>query len=102
MRTHPRRSVHGGRHELGQNFLIHRPTIHAIVDLVASTEGTILEIGAGDGALTTPLARLGRPLVAIDIDEHRVNTLRRRLPNVRVQHADALRHPLDQIGRAHV
>lgn len=96
MRTHPRRSVHGGRHELGQNFLIHRPTIHAIVDLVASTDGPILEIGAGDGALTTPLARLGRPLVAIDIDEHRVRTLRRRLPDVRVQHADALRHPLDQ------
>ncbi|NYE19417.1 23S ribosomal RNA methyltransferase Erm [Microbacterium immunditiarum] len=95
MRTHPRRSANGGRHELGQNFLIHRPTIRAIVDLVASTEGTILEIGAGDGDLTTPLARLGRPLVAIDIDEHRVRTLRRRLPDVRIQHADALRHPLD-------
>ncbi|MDF2580967.1 MAG: hypothetical protein K0S49_2546, partial [Microbacterium sp.] len=25
------RSVHGGRHELGQNFLTHRPTIHSIV-----------------------------------------------------------------------
>jgi 23S rRNA (adenine-N6)-dimethyltransferase len=89
------RSVHGGRHELGQNFLIHRPTIRGIVDLVAETRGAILEMGAGDGALTVPLARLGRDLVAIDIDEHRVRALRRRLPQVRVEHADALRHPLD-------
>lgn len=90
------RSVHGGRHELGQNFLIHRPTIDDIVDLVGRTHGSILEIGAGDGALTVPLAGLGRDLVAIDIDEHRVSALRRRLPRVQVQHADALRHPLDR------
>jgi 23S rRNA (adenine-N6)-dimethyltransferase len=87
--------VHGGRHELGQNFLIHRPTIRGIVDLVAATDGAILEIGAGDGALTTPLASLGRDLTAIDIDEHRVRNLRQRLPEVRVERADALRHPLD-------
>ncbi|MFD4959080.1 23S ribosomal RNA methyltransferase Erm [Microbacterium sp. NPDC058389] len=89
------RSAHGGRHELGQNFLIHRPTIQGIVDLVANTRGPILEIGAGDGALTAPLARLGRDLVAIDLDEHRVRALRRRLPHVGIEHADALRHPLD-------
>lgn len=89
------RSVHGGRHELGQNFLIHRPTIRGIVDLVAATGGAILEIGAGDGALTEPLATLGRDLTAIDIDEHRVRMLRQRMPEVRVERADALRHPLD-------
>ncbi|HEY9265401.1 MAG TPA: 23S ribosomal RNA methyltransferase Erm [Microbacterium sp.] len=99
--THPSfrpgsRSVHGGRHELGQNFLIHRPTIRGIVDLVAATEGPILEIGAGDGALTEPLASLGRDLTAIDIDEHRVRMLRQRLPEIRVERADALRHPLDR------
>lgn len=99
--THPSfrsepRSMHGGRHELGQNFLIHRPTIRGIVDLVAATGGPILEIGAGDGALTVPLATLGRDLTAIDIDEHRVRILRQRLPKVRVVRADALRHPLDR------
>jgi 23S rRNA (adenine-N6)-dimethyltransferase len=93
MRT---RSLHGGRHELGQNFLIHRPTIDTIVGLVAETDGPILEIGAGDGALTLPLARLGRPLQAIDLDEHRVARLRRRLPGVDVRYADALRHPVDR------
>jgi len=90
------RSRHGGRHELGQNFLVHRPTIDRIVGLVAATDGPVLEIGAGDGALTVPLARLGRDLTAIDLDEHLVRRLRRRLPDVHVEHADVLRHPLDR------
>lgn len=88
------RSTHGGRHELGQNFLHHRPTIRRLKDLIADTTGPILELGAGDGALTEELATLGRPVTAIDIDEHRVRRLRRRLPAVHVQHADALRYPL--------
>lgn len=90
------RSRHGGRHELGQNFLQHRPTIDRIVALVTGTDDAILELGAGDGALTRPLSTLGRDLRAIDIDEHRVGTLRRRLPGVRVEHGDALRVQLDR------
>lgn len=89
------RSLHGGRHELGQNFLTHRPTLGRITALVRDTSGSILELGAGDGALTRSLADLGRPLAAIDIDEYRVRRLRGRLPGVRVEYADALRHPLD-------
>lgn len=89
------RSPHGGRHELGQNFLVHRPTALRIVDLVRRTSGPILELGAGDGALTAALVPLGRPLTAIDIDEHRVRRLRRALPGVRVEHADALSRAID-------
>lgn len=88
------RSSHGGRHELGQNFLTHRPTIDRIAGLVAGTSGPILEIGAGDGALTRALACLDRPVTAIELDEHRARRLRRALPSVEVEHADALRHPL--------
>lgn len=89
------RSIHGGRHELGQNFLTHRPTLTRITELVGRTSGSILELGCGDGALTRSLATLGRPLSAIDIDEHRVRRLRRTLPGVRIEVADATRHPLD-------
>lgn len=88
------RSIHGGRHELGQNFLTHSPTIALVVDLVRRTDGAILEIGAGDGALTKPLAQLGRRLTAIELDEHRARRLARELSNVAVKHADALAHPL--------
>src|SRR5699024_8131884 len=80
---------------LGQNFLIHKPTVSRIVGLVDATTGPILEIGAGDGALTRPLSRLGRPLTAVEIDEHRAARLARRLPAVAVENADALHHRLD-------
>lgn len=94
-RTPVPRSSAGGRHELGQNFLRHRPTIRRITDLVAETAGPILELGAGDGALTRALAHLGRPLTAVEIDEHRVRQLRRTVPDVRIEHADATRVALD-------
>ena len=89
-----RRSTYGGRHELGQNYLVHRPTIDKFVDLVARTEGAILEIGAGAGALTSPLAALDRPLTAVELDEHRVRELRRMLPDIHVVHGDVLQVPL--------
>ncbi len=89
------RSIHGGRHELGQNFLIHRPTIARIITLVRQTEGTILEIGAGDGALTAPLSRLDRPLTALELDEHRIRRLRQRARSATIKHADALRTRID-------
>ncbi|MBT2484742.1 MULTISPECIES: 23S ribosomal RNA methyltransferase Erm [unclassified Microbacterium] len=88
------RSTHGGRHELGQNFLTHTPTRDRIATLVRQTSGPILELGSGDGALTRPLAGLGRPLTAIDVDEHRVRRLRSALPGVRVETADAMSFPL--------
>lgn len=88
------RSSHGGREELGQNFLVHTPTLEKIAAIVHVTTGPILEIGAGSGALTRHLADLGRPLTAIDIDEHRVAELRRRMPGVTVEHADVLEYTL--------
>ncbi|WP_449278113.1 23S ribosomal RNA methyltransferase Erm [Leucobacter sp. GX24907] len=94
--SHSSRSSHGGRHELGQNFLTHAPTVSRIVELVARTDGAILEIGAGDGALTRRLVSLERPLTAIDIDEHCVERLARVLPGASIEHADAMRYPLLQ------
>ena len=69
----------GGRHELGQNFLADPALIAAIQQLVRTeTQGPIIELGAGDGALTGPLARLGRPVTALEIDPRRVRRLRAR------------------------
>lgn len=89
------RSQFGGRAELGQNFLTHKPTITTIVDLVAATEGSICEIGAGDGALTRPLSALDRPLTAVEIDEHRARRLQGRVPRARVANVDVMSHSLD-------
>lgn len=70
-----------GRHEYGQNFLTDPSTVAAIIHLVAATRGPIVEIGPGDGAITTDLVRLGRPLTAIEIDPRLVERLRKRIPN---------------------
>jgi len=90
------RSSHGGRHELGQNFLHHQPTIDRIVALVRDLPGPVLEIGAGDGAVTEPLSRLGRDVLAVELDEHRARRLQQRLPAVRVHAGDAMHVPFDR------
>ncbi|NSC21427.1 23S ribosomal RNA methyltransferase Erm [Streptomyces albus subsp. chlorinus] len=87
MRTH-----HGGRHELGQNFLVDPATIDLFVSLVARTTGPVIEIGGGDGALTLPLERLGRPLTVLEADRRTAARLERRTaPATTVEHADFLR-----------
>ncbi|WP_083521893.1 23S ribosomal RNA methyltransferase Erm [Arthrobacter luteolus] len=88
-------STNGGRHELGQNFLRNPNTINRFVAVVRETEGGILEIGAGDGAITRKLSLLGRELTAIDVDERYVKRLRQNFSTIRVERADALRFTLE-------
>lgn len=65
--------------------------IERITSLVAATSGPIIELGAGGGALTRPLAALGRPLTALEIDPRRASVLRRELGRaITVVQADAL------------
>ncbi|ASU78749.1 23S ribosomal RNA methyltransferase Erm [Actinopolyspora erythraea] len=85
----------GGPHELGQNFLVDHSTISAIEGLVAETSGPIVELAAGDGAVTVPLARSGRPVTAVELDPRSARRLRRRTPeHVAVVNEDLLRFPL--------
>ncbi|HLU44051.1 MAG TPA: 23S ribosomal RNA methyltransferase Erm [Natronosporangium sp.] len=94
----------GGAAELGQNFLVDPTVITTIVGLVARTSGPVVEIGAGAGALTLPLARTGRLITAVEIHPALVSRLRRRAPtNVTVVCADFLRwrpptHPYTLVG----
>ena len=83
------------RHDLGQNDLVDRSVIATVVEHVASTRGPIVELAAGSGRLTMPLAALGRPLTAVEIDPRRVAALRAGLPSrVRIIEGDLLREPL--------
>jgi 23S rRNA (adenine-N6)-dimethyltransferase len=87
---------HPGRHELGQNLLADPSVTSAMVDVVAGWPcRPLLELGAGDGALTLALAALGRPLTAVELDPRRAARLRERLRGrAEVRHADMLATPL--------
>lgn len=49
----------------------------------------VLDIGAGEGALTAHLVRAGARVIAVELNAGRVRVLRQRFPGVRVVHADA-------------
>ncbi|MDR7381863.1 23S ribosomal RNA methyltransferase Erm [Promicromonospora iranensis] len=83
----------GGAHELGQNLLVDTQVIRRVVDLVPDADRPLVEWAAGRGALTLPLARLGRPLEAVEIDPRSTGRLGRTVPgNVTVTRDDILRH----------
>ncbi len=49
----------------------------------------MLDIGAGEGALTAHLVRAGARVVAVELDPRRAGVLRERFPGITVVHADA-------------
>ncbi|WP_306321644.1 MULTISPECIES: ErmE/ErmH/ErmO/ErmR family 23S rRNA (adenine(2058)-N(6))-methyltransferase [unclassified Streptomyces] len=81
---------------LSQNFLADRATAHRFARLAVPDPGDapiLLEVGAGKGALTGPLARRAPAVVAYEIDGRLVDGLRERFAgegHVRVRHADFL------------
>ncbi|HWD01838.1 MAG TPA: 23S ribosomal RNA methyltransferase Erm [Amycolatopsis sp.] len=85
-----------GRHELGQNFLTDPAVVDAVVAAVGRLPGPIVEIGAGEGALTVPLQGLGRPVTAIEVDPRLATGLRASVDPAltRVVCEDFLRHRL--------
>jgi len=82
----------GGRHELGQNRLIDRRFPAAMTDILRHAPPyPVLELGAGDGAVTAALVDGGFPVTAVEIDPRAVSALRRRFGDrVDVVHADLL------------
>lgn len=81
------------RHALGQHFLRNRAVLDRIVGVVDPRPGDfILEIGAGQGALTFRLAARGAMIAAVEKDSRLVPGLQAEAPpNVRVIGADILR-----------
>jgi len=49
----------------------------------------VLDIGAGEGALTAHLVRAGARVVAVELHPRRAAALRERFPGITVVHADA-------------
>ena len=84
----------------GQNFLVSARTAAAIVDACELNPGDIVvEIGAGLGALTVPLAWTGSTIHAVELDRGLAAILARKVAgkqNVQVLNKDFLRFDLGE------
>jgi 16S rRNA (adenine1518-N6/adenine1519-N6)-dimethyltransferase len=88
------------RRALGQHFLRDPGVARAIVDLVAPTAADlVVEIGAGEGALTGELARRAGHVVALEVDRELVARLSARFPSVEVVEADARAFHYEALAR---
>lgn len=89
--------MHQPRKRFGQNFLTDQGIIHQILDLVAAqADETIIEIGPGQAALTEPLMRQAGRLIVVEIDRDLVSLLHKRIPDLEVVNADALKVDFSQ------
>ena len=76
----------------GQHFLTDRSILRRIVQFSKITrQDTVVEIGAGAGALTSELAKAASRVIAIEIDRDWIARLRAEMPaNVEIVEGDAL------------
>jgi 16S rRNA (adenine1518-N6/adenine1519-N6)-dimethyltransferase len=86
--------MHQPRKRFGQNFLHDQGIIGRILDAVRPRPGELLvEIGPGQGAITTGLLKAAGELDAVELDRDLVEPLRARcapLGKLRIHQADAL------------
>lgn len=81
------------RRALGQNFLVDQALIDRFIrGLGLDADDLVVDLGAGTGALTVPLARTGATVWAVETDPHCAARLRAQLaahaPEVRVIETD--------------
>ena len=87
-------SAYHAKKRLGQNFLRTNSIIERVVSLIApESTDTIVEIGAGRGALTLPLAKSGADILAVEFDRDLIDYLTSLLaeyPNAKIINEDFL------------
>lgn len=91
---------------LGQNFLRDQMAVQRIVSAAGPLEGkTVVEIGPGDGAITSRLAAAAGKLVALEFDARLAGELQERFRNeiaaerVEIRHEDVLEFDFSALAR---
>ncbi len=89
--SRPGRPAHRPRKRFGQHFLAPAWAQKIVAAIAPAPGDVILEIGPGTGALTTPLAATGVPVLAVEVDRDLVADLARRVPpNVTIVSGDIM------------
>lgn len=95
---------HRPRKRFGQNFLHDPGVIQRIVQAIAPQPGdNLVEIGPGQGAITTELLTLVGQMHAIELDRDLVTPLAQRcasLGEIQIHNSDALKYDFSQLAEA--
>lgn len=94
--------VHQARKRFGQNFLQDQNIINQIIGsaMIRDSQNWV-EIGAGQGALTSPLLAKVRHLDVVELDRDLVTFLERKFadfPNLKIHSGDALRFDFSSLA----
>lgn len=84
----------------GQNFIFDKNFLKSIVDMVATKDDEVLEIGAGAGTLTSMLASSTKKVVSYEIDNNLQPILNEALkdyPNAQVIFKDIMKVQMSEI-----
>lgn len=83
---------------LGQNFLINESVAHRVVEYSSiSKTDNVLEIGPGEGVLTKHLADSGAHVLAIEIDQRLIESLKKNFENIEIIEGDILKIDLPRL-----
>ncbi len=83
----------------GQNYLVDNNIIKKIIkEINPSVDDNIIEIGPGEGALTKYLSDLVANLTVVEIDNRKIESLKKRFDNVRIINEDFLNFDLEQFA----
>lgn len=78
--------------KLGQHFMIDEKVLKKVADSARLKAGEkVLEVGAGEGALTMGLVKRGADVIAIEKDEKLFRVLKEKFPTQEIIGADALK-----------
>jgi len=88
------------RKRWGQNFINDKNIINKIIStLNPNKDDVILEIGPGRGALTLPLSKISKKLIAVEIDPKLTEQLNQiNLSNTHIINCDILKYDLKNLG----
>jgi len=92
---------HKARKRFGQNFLVDRQIISAIISAIhPRSDDNLVEIGPGLGALTTPLLKTLDHLTVIEVDRDIVERLKADYPHdkLTIHATDALKFDFSILG----